>query len=120
MLAKASIQTGDKLWYQMRMFRGLRYGRQARAGGLSFPRPGRNIAVGKMIVAIGLSLQIALHLILQQCQVQLAQRIWGQASAVESSVIANSGYALQLLRNAVEADGVDAVSAQGLKEKQTL
>lgn len=119
-LAKASVESRDELWYQVRVLRGFRHSWQTWAGGLPLPRAGRNIAVGEIGVAVCLSLQVTLHFLLEQSQVQLAESVRAQAASIVAAVVADGRDGLELVGDAVEGDGVDAVSTQGLEEKQRL
>lgn len=65
MLAKASVESRDKLWYQVRVLRGFRHSWQTWAGGLPLPRAGRNIAIRETGFAVCLSLQVTLHFLLE-------------------------------------------------------
>lgn len=120
MLAKASVESRDKLWYQVRVLRSFRDSWQTWAGGLPLPRARRNIAIRETGVAVCLSLQVTPHFLLKESQVQLAESVRAQAAPIVAAVVANGRDGLQLVGDAVEGDRVDAVSTQGLEEQQRL
>ena len=88
---------------------------QHRTRNLTLATGGRNIPIGKLLLPILLLFEIVLDLLLQQAQVQLAKRIGTQATSIESRIVAYQGHALQLLRDAIKADGVNTFAAQGLE-----
>jgi hypothetical protein len=65
-----------------------------------------------------LSLYVLLDLFLEETQVQFAQGIGAQATAVIGRIFSDEGDGFELVGDAIEADGVDALGAQGLKEQK--
>lgn len=65
-----------------------------------------------------LSLQIFLDFLLEQVQVQLAQSIWTQTTAVEAGLVADQADAFQLVGDFVEAARMDAIGPQALEEQE--
>lgn len=117
-VAIASVQTRDKLGYQVGMLRGLLHGGQARARRLPLPRARRHISI--MPVAINPYLQISLDLFLQQLQVQLAQRLGRKAIRIVQRIFRNQRHLLQVLGYFVEVGTINAIVSQSLEHEQAL
>lgn len=117
-VAIASVQTRDKLGYQVRMLRGLLHGGQARARRLPLPRARRHISI--MPVAINLYLQISLDLFLQQLQIQLAQRLGRKAIRIVQRIFRNQRHLLEVLGYSVEVNTINTVMSQSLEYEQAL
>lgn len=117
-ISVACVESCDQLGDQVRMFTCFLHSRQAGTGSLPLPRSRqRSIAVQQQTLLLGLPLHIALRLLLQQPQVQLAEGVGAQTSGVEGRVIAHDGDGIQLLGDAVEDGvGVNAFGPQGLEE----
>lgn len=99
--AVASVQLVDKFRNEMLVLDGFLNGRQARAGGLPFARA-LDVSIGG--IAIGKSL-LAPDLLLQDVQVEVAQGIGAQTTALEALVGGDVGVALQQLRDSAEDVG---------------
>lgn len=93
---------------------------QHRTRDLTLATAGRSSTIGELLLSIMLLFDIVLYLLLQQAQVQLTERISTQAASIESRIVAYQGHALQLLGDAIEADGIDTFAAQGLEQKERL
>lgn len=121
-LTEACVQTRDKLRDQVRVLRCLVDGRQGRARSLAFPGHRGGIAVcGHMVVLVKLPLEVSLDLLLHQREVQFSQRVRTEPAAFVCRIIANQRSRLQLIGNAIEADGggvLETLGAQGLEEKE--
>lgn len=94
--------------------------REAGTGGFALPGAGGCIAVCQEGLAVCRAVIILLDLLLEQSQIQLAQGIGTEAAAVELGVVANKRDTLQLIGDAVEGGGSDAVDAQSLEQQEGL
>lgn len=96
----ASIEAGDQLGNQMCMLGSIMHGRQGGTWSLAFPggrRGGISIDEAGMAIllcVVGLIVQVALYLFLEQAQVQFTQSIGAQAAAVVGGIIADEREAL--------------------------
>ena len=102
----------------MRMLGSIAHCRQGRARGLAFARGRRSVAVGRRMVSIALGsfVQVALHFLLQQAQVQVFQGIGIQAGRVVGLVLGHQRDVLQVARYFLEAERVEAIRAQSLEQ----
>lgn len=115
--AIARVQLGDELRNEVGVLGGFLGGGQTGAGRLPLPRA-LDLSGGRRVWR-GI-LALAPDLILQDEQIEVAQRIGAQAAALEALVGGDVGVVLQQLRDPAEDRGAYAIGMEGLEQQERL
>jgi hypothetical protein len=114
--AVAGVQLVDQVGDEVLVLDRLLDRRQGWARGLALARWLR-VAIERLLVAVG---ALALDLVLEDVQVEVAQGVRAEAAALEALVLGDVRVALQQLRDSAEDVRGEAIGVQRLEQQQRL